>query len=416
MGVLAVLQLAAGLALQLVVIALVGAGRQTDAFVAGQTLPLLMVAVLATPLASAWLPRMSIAAGDPELLRQQQGIAQGQVLLGVGGLSLACAATTPLWLPALFPGLDAESTSLAATIAQILCLGALLNGHTLLLTTACRARGTFIAPEVIVAVTAAAAVVAAIVVVPAYGVMGAAWISTVRAIVACAALYALAGRPPVRPLAALGDAESWRLLRPLLAGSSIYKTSPLVDRFWASQAAAGGLTVLGLAYTGVSAVAQVVERVVSVPAGPRLARLSAAGDHAGMLRLVRKSIHQAAAATVVVLAGLIAVRPWLAGVVESFGFDAAVAGMLWWLVTLMLGFLHVAACGSVPVTAFIAIGDSQTPVRISIVAFLLGIGLKSVGFVYFGLPGLAIATSIYYLGNLVAVSTMLRRRLIGKPQ
>jgi peptidoglycan biosynthesis protein MviN/MurJ (putative lipid II flippase) len=83
------------------------------------------------------------------------------------------------------------------------------------------------------------------------------------------------------------------------------------------------------------------------------------------------------------------------------------------LCVLLLGFLQVSASGSVPVAAFVALGDTRTPARLSIVAFIAGVVLKSLCFLWTGLAGLALATSVYYLGNLVVVTLFLERRLNG---
>ncbi|RPI15806.1 MAG: hypothetical protein EHM60_03560 [Lysobacterales bacterium] len=413
LGGLAATQLLAAIVTQVLVISLVGPGARTDALIAAQTIPLLLVSVLATPLVVVWQPRFVLAAPDDSPFRAEQGLAQGQSLLLTGGFALALGLSAPWWMPWAFPGLAPGVGQLAAHLAQVLCIGVPLNAQGLLLAAASRAREQFVAPEFVLGATAILAALAALWVVPRYDVTGAAWLSTVRAAVACLALYLVAGHSWPRPLRALRDRAAWQRLRPMLAGSAVYKFGPLVDRYWASQAPAGGLTALGLASLAVGSTAQVIERAVTVPATPGLAALAAEERHTELLARVRRVLLLALGLSLGILVALVVLRPSLLGALRLLDFDAGIAGQVWWLSVLLIGFLYVAACGSLPIAAFVALGDARTPVAISIVAFVAGVALKSAGFVVGGLPMLAVATSIYYVGNLLAVSNALRRRLHG---
>jgi peptidoglycan biosynthesis protein MviN/MurJ (putative lipid II flippase) len=247
--------------------------------------------------------------------------------------------------------------------------------------------------------------------VPRWGVVGAAWVITCRSILVCIVLFLMMDRPMPRPLATLRDRKLWQILRPLLAGSAIYKASPLVDRYWGSHAPAGGLTVLNLAQMGMGALAQVSERTVTTPVTPQLARLAHARQFVELRRMLLQTYTRALVLTALILLVLVAARPWWSLLVQQLGLGSEAGTQFWWLLVLLLGFEYVAACGSLPVAAFIALGDSRTPTRMSIGAFLIGVVLKSIAFLRYGLPGLAIATSCYYVGNLVALSLMLERRL-----
>lgn len=412
LGALAGLQLLASLALQLVVLRLVGAGALTDAYMAAQTLPILLVAVLATPLQALWQPRLAVAASGRAQWRAQQGLAQTQVLWLVGGTALAAAASAPQWLPRLFPGLPVSTHSVAVDITRVLCVGALLNSHALLLTVALRAQERLVIAEVVTTAGALAAVAAAVSLVPQTGVMGAAYIGAARAAVVCAVLYFLADRPLLASARALSAGNAWHPLRPLLTGTSIYKLSPLVDRYWGSLAPVGGLTLLTLSQTGIGAVAQMVERAVCMPVTPQLARLAQGAQYGQMRALIRDRITRVTLIVGMALLMLVLVRPaWPAALNSALHLSEASAVQMWWICLLLLGYLHVAAAGALPMAAFIALGDSRTPVRIGVIGFVVGIGLKSVGFVVAGLPGLALATSLYYAANLLVMWRVLESRL-----
>jgi len=412
LGALAAAQLVVGVALQFVVLVVVGAGAATDAFVAAQTVPMLVFGIFALPLQNIWLPRLSVLANDLSEWRRAQGVAQGQLLLLVGGAAIVLACTAGWWIRLVFPGLNDAQAQLAVRITQILLFAALLNGQAALLTVALRARDRFVAPELVLLVVGVIAVAATVIVVPQHGVLGAAWVNAARSAAVVAILYVLANRPAPALFAAARDAASWRRVRPLLAGSSVYKCEPLVDRFWASQAAAGGLTIFTLSQTGIGAIAQVLERSVCMPLVPRLARLAEAKDFAGMRSLYRRCVVRVGTFVGVCLLLLLLGWPaWDVAMQAAFKLSEEAAQQMWWVCVMLLGFLHVAAAGAVPVAAFYALGDTRTPVKLSIASFIAGIALKSAGFLWLGLPGLAIATSAYYVGNMFVIAIFLERRL-----
>ena len=116
LGVLTGLQLAAAFASQLVVLRVVGAGALTDAFVIAQTLPLLVVAIFASPMQMVWMPRLSLQT-EPHQWQTEQRLAQGQMLWLSSGATVPLALTAMWWLPWLFPGLPAASHALAIELS-----------------------------------------------------------------------------------------------------------------------------------------------------------------------------------------------------------------------------------------------------------------------------------------------------------
>lgn len=411
LGVLTGLQLAAAFASQLVVLRVVGAGALTDAFVIAQTLPLLVVAIFASPMQMVWMPRLSLQT-EPHQWQTEQRLAQGQMLWLSSGATVPLALTAMWWLPWLFPGLPAASHALAIELSWIFLAGAAFNAHSLLLATALRAQRRFLLPELVAALGSLIALAAAFWVVPRSGVLGATWLLAGRACAVWLALFIAGGRPLPRPLAATRSRAHWVALMPVLAGASLYKLSPLVDRYWGSMAPAGGLTVLALAQTGIGALAQVLERAIAVPALPRMAPLVQQGQHIALWTLVRGSVLRIALVCAACAAVLLALAPWWnEGLQWMMRMSLASADQAWWLCLALIGFLFVSAAGGLPVAAFIALGDTRTPIVISSIVFFVGVLLKSLGFLAGGLLGLAVAASLAYLVNFGIVTLLLRKRL-----
>ena len=81
------------------------------------------------------------------------------------------------------------------------------------------------------------------------------------------------------------------------------------------------------------------------------------------------------------------------------------------LVALYVGMLAGASLVEITGRAFFALHDARTPVLVGIVAFTLGIFLKVALCQTYGLAGIVLATSIYYLFNAAVLLWLLFRRL-----
>jgi putative peptidoglycan lipid II flippase len=410
---LAAIQLLAQFVLQLIILRLDGAGVASDAYVASLTMPMMLAAVFTLSLQNVWQPRLAVLAANEGEWRDAQAVAQGQVLILFVTVVTITSLTANLWVGALFPGFSPQQVELTSHMTRIMLVGALFNAHGALFTTAQRARDRFISAEIVPIVGSLAAIAAVALTLENVGIEAAAWISLLRSVAVAAALFALAGFPGIN-IRGGWRSDMWSKLYPLLAGSSVIKTGPLIDRFWVSQVPAGGVTVYNLVQTGMGALASVIDRALTVSTAPRLARLAHAKDFRGMRTLYRRCIWHATLIVIAVPLLLLAMRPlWSTLVVDFLRVPGALADQMWLMCFLLLGYLHVAGCGSIVVTAFYALGDTRTPMKLSVVSFLGGAVIKSIAFVYWGMPGLAAATSVYYLFNLGAASYLFERRIHG---
>lgn len=405
-------QLLAQIAFQVIVLAAVGVGPMADAFVAAQAVPMVQVAVLALSIQSVWQPRFATASEPAGEWRQAHRSAQAQVLIIFGISGAALAATASLWAQAVFIGLTVDALQLVLEMTPLLLLASVFQGSAAIMTAAQRGRDRILSAEVAGLVAAVIAAALAWPAVRAWGVVAAAYLALGRAILVWVVLEVLLGGSTPAWRDGWRDRMAWAQLRPLLASSSVFKLAPLVDRFWSSMGPPGSVALFGLAHSAMAALAGLLERSVCMPVTPSLARSAAAGDADTTRRLYRHSVVITAMATAAVGVGLVLVQPWwgtLAGLV--FRVPEQTARELWWVCLHLLGFLFVAASGTAVVSVYYALGDTRTPARIGLAGFLLGVVAKSVGFWLMGLQGLALATSLYYLGNLAALAVGAERRL-----
>jgi len=414
-GFVVTLQLLATIATQLVIIRIIGIGTETDAYIAAQTAPAVLTAIIVTALQSAWLPRLSVLTGNISVWKNEQSIAQGQGLLLGGGIVIIVYLLLPVLIPLIFPGFDGGQEQRVILFSMPLLLAAVFNIQTALLTIALRARSQFIVAEFITMFAAIIALIVIVKVLPEYGLEAVLIINLIRSICVYLMQMYFAKWPMPSLIKAWRCKQTWKMMRPLLLGASLYKTSPLVDRYWLSQATSGGVTIYSLSQTIMSMLSTVLERVIAMPLTPSFARYIESNDFKGLRKAYRQGIKKVTITVVLIAALMFLLKPLIiVALVSLLNLKQIMAENIWWVSVFLLGYLHVAVSGTIAVAVFYAFGDSKTPVTIGIVGFIGSLFLKFVGFELFSLYGLALATSAYYVTNILIMNIVLRRKICGE--
>jgi putative peptidoglycan lipid II flippase len=387
----------------------VGPGSQTDALFAGMMIPQFILAVVAGSLSYVLVPLLATEQ-DGDRGRLAWTLFQGMALFW-GSLAALLVALAPLWVPLTVPGFDSATTRLTVDLTRIQLVGLVFTGIAGIQAAAYQARHRFLAAETAPLVAALVGFGFVIWGLPRMGIAAAAWASVVRGACQTALQLPALGRyypPAPHP----GLRRAWLRLVPLLSGASYYKADGLIDRLLASLGPTGALSLYHLSLQLYASAHTVLNRAIVAPVIPRLARTSATGQWRDFSLLSRQRLR------VMLLIGLggiavliVAGRPLLSALLGHGQFSEARIGELWWILLLLSGVWVGGAAGQVLASSFYACGDTRTPTRIGVIGFTLAIGLKLLAFWYFGLPGLAVAASIYYLGNTVALLVTLRRDL-----
>lgn len=415
LGLLVSLQLLCTLVGQILVFRLAGVGTGTDVYVAAQAAPMVISAIAISALQSVWLPRLSRAAAGTEEWRTEQESAQGQALILGGGLMLATAASAVIWIPLLFSGFSREQQDVTLAYSMILFVAAAFNTQSSMLTVALRASDRFVAVELLALSGTVLSLAAIYWLLPGFGILAAVWIALGRAIIVYMAQSALAGWPRLSMARGWRCAETWRQMRPLLFGASIYKTSPLVDRYWAAYAPAGGVTSVGLAQSAMAALSSILERSFCVPVMPSLSRFARSGDYPRLRETYRSVSLKLLLAVLAFDAAMLAFKPMFTmAVMAVLRVQHTPAEAIWMLCLLLSGSLFSSAVGALMVGSFYAMGDTATPVRIGTIGFAISIVVKSAGYMLFQLPGLCFAISLHYVANAAAMWWILEGRIRGK--
>jgi peptidoglycan biosynthesis protein MviN/MurJ (putative lipid II flippase) len=249
--------------------------------------------------------------------------------------------------------------------------------------------------------------------------MAAAWILVLRPLVHFVCLLPALGRWRRPDWRAPVLAEAWRRARPLLAGTAYYKLDPLLDRFLASMAPPGGLSLLTIGQQLYSAGAQVITRAMVVPIVPTLTTHAAQGRWRSFRSSYRRALLLTGGAVAASCLALVAGRGWVTDLIGRFSeLDPTEAAEFWTILVVLLGLFAGGSLGQITSTGFYAMTDTRTPARLGVRLFTLYVPAKLLSFFLFGLIGLAGSISGYYMVTLfvqlAVLENTVRRRALGE--
>lgn len=399
LGVFSSLNIGIAFLFQWYVITKLGPGLETDALFAGMTLPQLVLTIISGSLMHVLVP---LLAGEEE--HRLRHDAWGFFVL-VGGLFTFLAATlyltAPWWIPLTVPGFNEAGKALAVQLTRIQLVGMVFAAVNGVQWAAYHARQEFIWAEFTPILSSVAGLLLLIWLLPRFGVIAAAWISTLRMALQTLLLAPGMGKPVWPDLKSPAIGSAWQRIKPLLLGTAYYKTDPLVDRFLLSMAGSGSLSLYYLAQQIYGAASQVLNKAVAAPLVPMLSKLHKAGDNKGFRHLYHQKLLQMG---VFSLVGLLVVGLFgqaLLGLLVGHGnVTPENIEQLWWIMIWLGGLLIGGNVGQISSSTFYSCGDTATPTRMSIATYTAYIPSKVAAFYAFGTFGLVIATSLYYLTNL----------------
>lgn len=403
------------LAFQWFVITQLGVGIETDALFAGMAVPQLILMVVSSSLTHVLVPLLA-TEDESTFGRNAWGF-----FLGISGiftvLALTLFVTAGYWVPWLVPGFSQPARVLTVSLTRIQLVSMIFTASASVLWSVYHARQRFIWVELSTLLSNVIALILILKLLAIYGVTGAALVIVLRTALQVAWLMPGLGRWQWPDWRSPAMREAWRRIRPLLIGTSYYRTDPLVDRFLASMAPAGGLSLLyiGQQIYGVANV--VAEKALAAPMVPLLAIEANGGRWSDFRRTYQKRLLLVGGLTLLgYIVFLIAGERILNLLIGHGGVTKENVHLLWLIMVALAGFFIGGAMGQITSTTFYAMGDTRTPTRMSIVTYTLYIPVKVLGFMYYGLMGLAAVTSIYLFVNLIIQIVLLERFVIPRRQ
>lgn len=399
-----------GLASVWYVIRVCGPGSQSDALYASVALPQFIATVFSGSLINVLLP---LLAGMEEPRREQAAwlsLSFYSVIACVAAAVLA--ATAQWWLPLFGTQWSPASLSVGITLARIQCVSMALTVCAAIAAAAYQAAQRFLLVETVNVAANLMSFALLAWALPRYGIESAAWAAVLRSGISAGTL--ICGLPRGnRQFEKSALAQTWLRLRPLLLGASYFKSDALLDRYLTSLAPAGTLSIFYLSQQLYTAINQVVYRAVAQPLSTELARHAAAENWPAFRRAFRRRMGVLGLLMSIALACLVFAAPHAAPLVFGENTEAEFSALLLQTLLLLAGVLLAGALGTLTSAAFHARGETALLVRLGAGTFTLGVLLKLVGFLEFGVVGLAAAASLYYLLSLVICWLVLEKRLSG---
>ena len=403
----------ATLLFQWYVITQLGVGIETDALFAGMAVPQLILTVVSSSLTHVLVPLL--ATEDANTFRRD---AWG-FFLGISGifttLAVVLYVTATYWVPWLVPGFSKSAQALTVSLTRIQLFSMIFTASVSVLGSVYHAKQKFIWVELSTLLSSLIGLVLLIKCLPAYGVTGAALLIVLRTGLQLLWLLPGLGRWQWPDWNSGAMREAWHRIRPLLLGTVYYRTDPLVDRYLASMAPAGGLSLLylGQQFYGVANV--VAEKAIAAPMVPILATQARAGMWPEFRRTYQRRLLAICGLTVLGYVILLVVGERILNLLIGHGgVTRDNVHLLWLIMVALVGFFIAGAMGVVTSKTFYAMGDTRTPTRMSIVTYTLYIPAKVLGFFRYGLMGLAVVTSAYLFLNLLIQVLLLEGYVIPK--
>ena len=393
---------ALGFVREAVYAAVFGASAELDAFLVAQGLPNIAVTLIASAVVTSAIPVLSgqLARGEDEAARRTFHTLFTAVLLALIVLALGLAVAARPLIELTAPGFDRDGVDLAVRLTRVLLAGSAFVAAMNLIAGLLQAHRQFFWPALVGIPFNLVMILAAALFGGEHGAIALA----VGFVVASAVRVGFEApglrRIRFRPRAALDLRDpGLRLvlgMAPLvLLGNSVANVNTFVDRLVGSLAGEGAISALNYGF-----------RLVALPHGllalallqaiyPSLARADAAGDTARFRELTGRGLATLGLALLPFAAGCVALREPLVAVVYGRGeFSAADAALTSEALAFYAGTVVLLGWRELLVRAFYSLEDARTPVLTALVAM----GVNVVGDVTlgraFGVPGIAVSTTI----------------------
>jgi len=409
LGSLAILNLVATVAVQWLVLVYIGPGEKTDAYFSAQVLTLIPLVILGDVVLRVLVPLLaSLPRQDLPAVVKTFTV---QVFSGLALAATVLVSSAPVWVSLLSPGLSSQALALSIEMARIMSITLVFGGVTTVLKSVYYAEQRFIYPELTQLIPGVLVLIGIVVVLPVYGIVSVAWAMLIRFILQALMLFRWRDWRISRNTDPAVISLAWRRIRALLFGASIYETGPMLDRYLASLAPVGSISLLAFGNQFYSLFLVLTDKVFAAP----LMSIAANDINAGQIKQLREKYMQR-----VLLLLAVAACVWLAFVfygkwglnfLIGYGqFGAEDIDALWRLM-IVLGGVLVGVVGQLSASCFYGMGKTNIVIRVAIINFFICALIKVFAFNSVGVVGIAIGISAYQLLNALGLHIILFRKL-----
>jgi putative peptidoglycan lipid II flippase len=413
LGIISATNIGITILMQWLILTGLGAGEASDALFAGMTIPQITLTIISGAMMHVLVPILAAYDG-PDLKKHSWTF---MTVIGVA----FCIITTALyvsaqeWIPITVPGFNPAATKLTVELTRIQLFGVVFSAVNGVQWATYHARQEFLWAEIAATLAGAVCLGLLIWVLPTYGPTGAAWLLTLRFALLTLLLMLGLGRPPTLELSRSLMRTTWARLKPILLGNIYYKTDPLIDRYMLSYSTDGALSIYYAAQQIYSAANQIINKAISAPFVSQTARLLHQNNYKEFRKLYRDTVTQIAILCTFGSIGFILLGVWALNLLMGYGnMQHEDLVSLWWIMLWLLGVFVGGAIGQIFSSAFYAVGDTATVAKISAITYTIYVPVKIGAYLIFGVPGIAICTSIWYIADCLIIGSAFYKTHIQK--
>lgn len=390
----------------------IGLSAESDAFFASTVIPQFVFILLTVTFLPVLVPLL--ATRDDDHFREDVWSIfslTGAVFIVIG---LALYLSAGVWVPLFVPGFSPAAKIVTASLVRIQLVSMVLNALIVTLWVAHHARHRFVWVELSGVVANVAGFSFLILTIPRLGIWAAAINSVFYNTLKIAFLLPIVGRRGWPKWRTQIVREAWRCLQPVVPGQVYLRTDTLLDRFLTSMTGPGTLSLLHLAQQIYANIVLLLSKALIAPMAPKLAVYAREGNWNRYRRHYETRLLLLLTITVAGCGFLIMGAPAFRLLAQEAGITQQNLETLWLTMVVLGGTFIGGALVQATAGAFYAMGNTKTPSKVSAAVYTLYLPVKIAVFFKFGLIGLAMAMSSYFLVNCGIQFFMLRRDMRRK--
>ena len=369
-----------------------GPSGKADAFFASLIIPQFITSIIGTLVNAVFVPML---AGKDHLTLSKCGTLLRCALAIHAPLTLALISFASHWVPVIIPGFEQERLDLTVSLSRVQSVSILFLGLASVFTATMQAQNRFALVEAAFLLPNWAALLLLAPILRHGGIEGASYLMVGRSALSAALLATCMRWRIWHPYNADFARQVFRRSYPLLLGAIYYKTATIANGVLASMAPQGHLSTLHIAERTCAAVNEILRRSVAVPAVAALANAFKAGNTIQFRQLYWTRLLTVSALStafyVAVLGTALLAQPHL-----SSPQDRQDLVMGTHTFASLGGYLVGGAAGLVLAGAWHARGMSKTTAFVGAAAFTVGLALRFVLGIVWGVPGIGLSISIHY--------------------
>lgn len=410
LGVLSASNILLAFGMQWYILMSIGIGEQTDAFFAGLTIPQLVTTVISNSLMHVLVPLLS---GETQEKSNHDTWAFLTLVSTLFiSLALVLCLTAQWWIPLTVPGFSEAAQQLTIDLTRIQLIGMIFNAINGVQWASYHARQKFLWVEFVPILTSLLGLALLVWALPRYGIIAAAWIASLRFALQFLLLLPGLGRP-VRPkLTSPRIKQAWKKIKPLLLGTTYYKTDNLINRFLLSGANEGSLSLFYLANQIYEAIVYVFNKAMIVPLLPTLSIVYKEGEFKAFKKIFYRRLFQTLVLGLMAFSCLFFFGQLALTLILGHGYiNSDNIYQLWLIMIWLTGSMIGGMATMVVIQAFYAFGDTLVPTKTNIITYTLHIPTKIIVYNVFGIIGLALEISMYQVINFCILLTLIRKKM-----